>query len=706
METNLPDAITEAAALRALDWPVSRREELRSLLPSVPAGQSLIYQKSAVERLKDPLELARVRNTKNSNLLTREAPTATAPPHTRTAEFTRAAINEKARTVELSFSSEAPVRRWFGNEILSHAPGSVRLGRLNNGGAFLLDHDPTKQIGVVVSARIDADGKGRAVVRFGNSQLAQEIFQDVKEGIRRLVSVGYQIHKQESQGKSGGLDTVRVLDWEPYELSLVSIPADDSVGVGRGIEIAPGSNIETSTTVNRSQIIAALVAANIPYQDSMSDDQLRSLLPQSSAAAERSRVVTIGEIANQARSQGINFDERRAIAEGHTPEQVRAQVFDNLLNRQSPYAPPPVASMERHYGGSARGGLDMSRYSLCRALHQAGLGRLDGFEAEVSQELARSAGKAPDGFYVPHAAFIQQRAGMSVTGDSGDYGGNTVGLSVGSFIEALRPMLAVAQAGATVMSGLSSNVGLPRQAAASTATWKDENGTLEEVTPELEQLLLSPKRIGAWTKLSKQLIAQSSPDVESFVRRDLLEAVAVGFDYAAIAGTGTGDQPTGILSTSGIGSVVGGTNGLAPTWAHLVALVSAVANVNATGARPSFMFSTKVEGKLRNTVKVASTDSKMILDDGQTSLVGKPWRASNNVPDNLTKGSSSGVCSAIIFGDWSQVILASFGAGMDVVVDPYTLATSGQTRVVVNSLCDVGIRRAASFAAMKDALTA
>lgn len=350
---------------------------------------------------------------------------------------------------------------------------------------------------------------------------------------------------------------------------------------------------------------------------------------------------------------------------------------------------------------------DLSGYRLCRAIHLAGQGRLDGFEAEISQELARRAGKAPDGFYVPHLALIglNQRA-MSVTGDSGVYGGNSVATEVRGFIDALRPLLACARAGATVMSGLSSNVSIPRHKAATTATWKAETGDLDESTPEIEQLDISPKRIGAWTKLSKQLIAQSSLDVEAFVRRDLLEAIAVGFDYAAINGTAADNQPRGILNTSGIGSVVGGTNGAAPTWANITALVAAVANANALAGRPGFVFSTKVESKLRSTVKVASTDSKMILEEGQATLCGHPWLASNQAPDNLTKGTSSAVCSALIFGDWEALVLASFGDGVDLIVDPYTLAVSGQTRIVAHSLADVGVRRAASFAAMKDALAA
>jgi hypothetical protein len=131
-----------------------------------------------------------------------------------------------------------------------------------------------------------------------------------------------------------------------------------------------------------------------------------------------------------------------------------------------------------------------------------------------------------------------------------------------------------------------------------------------------------------------------------------------------------------------------------------------VANSNALAGRPGFVFSTKVEAKLRGTVKVASTDSKMILEEEQLTLAGQPWLASNNSPDNLSKSTSVGICSAILFGNWADLILASFGEGVDMVVDPFTLATTGQTRVVVNSLADVGVRRAASFAAMKDALCA
>ena len=147
-------------------------------------------------------------------------------------------IDEAKRTVDLSFSSEEPVDRWWGIEILDHQKKSVNLRRLIRGGALLIDHDMKNQVGVIEEVVVDeADRKGRANVRFGRSAKAEEIFQDVLDGIRSNVSVGYQINEAVLERETKGeLSTYRVVDWEPYEISLVSVPADINVGVGRGDE--------------------------------------------------------------------------------------------------------------------------------------------------------------------------------------------------------------------------------------------------------------------------------------------------------------------------------------------------------------------------------------------------------------------------------------------------------------------------------------
>lgn len=156
-----------------------------------------------------------------------------AEPQHRSFNIERREIDTEARTVELAFSSEDPYRRWYGVEILDHAAGAVRMDRMDNKAALLCDHNHRDQVGVVESARIDGDRVGRAVVRFGNSERAKEVFQDIVDGIKTKVSVGYMVHEMVLEKSDETTDTYRVTDWEPYEISIVAVPADDTVGVGR-----------------------------------------------------------------------------------------------------------------------------------------------------------------------------------------------------------------------------------------------------------------------------------------------------------------------------------------------------------------------------------------------------------------------------------------------------------------------------------------
>lgn len=341
-------------------------------------------------------------------------------------------------------------------------------------------------------------------------------------------------------------------------------------------------------------------------------------------------------------------------------------------------------------------------YSLTRAIRQASAGRLDGLELEISQELESRSGIAPSGFLVPSNLLAERRA-MSVSGDSGIYGNNFVATEKRGFIDALRPLLAVGKAGALILDGLVSNIDVPRQAAASTASWKTEVADLDESTPEVEQMELRPRRCGSYTVFSKMLLAQSSLDVENMIRMDLLQACAVALDAAAITGAGS-PAPTGILATSGIGDVAGATNGIAPSWAHIVALIAKLEGQNALGGNTAFLINGVTAAKLRATPKVSGTDSRMILEGND--LLGHPVHVTNQVPSNLVKGTSGAVCSAILFGDFSNVVLGSFGQGVDLAIDPLTRAVQGQTRIIVNSFVDVGIRQAKAYAAFKDCLTA
>lgn len=660
----------------------------------------------------------------------------------RVAEFDRAAINDKDRTVEIAFSSEAPVERWFGTEVLGHDAANVRLGRLNNGGAVLVEHDRRDQVGVVVKASIDKDRKGRAVIRFGKSARAEEIFQDVKDGIRRLVSVGYRIHKQETKNEAGGVESVRVTDWEPYELSLVSIPADDSVGVGRGDSSVPATfnNHSPTTSMNREQIMARLRALNIAFSDSATDEQLRSLLPEAERNAapvttpapvaqraaeapaapqitvvredpaaiaqravevERTRMSTITAIAAQARNQGIEVDAARAIAEGITADAFRTQVFESLVSRQVSYTPANPSRSEQR---------DLSQFSLVRGLRSLMEGRgLSGIELEMHQEAQREgaqAGIALRGqLTLPTVLLNHGRRDMTATGGSnGDQGGTTVATNLGSFIELLYSRMVLRGLGAQFLTGLVGNIDMPKLLTGSAPVKKAENAATDESSPTTGKVSLSPKRNGTFIEVSKQLLMQSSVGIEGVLRNDLATALALAMELGAINGGGTA-EPTGILNTGSIGSVAGGTDGAAPTWANIVALETAVAVANADIGNLAYLTNPKVRGKLLTTPKVASTDSNMVWSDGPTPLRGYRAAVTTQVPSTLTKGGSGAVCSAIIFGNFADLVIGQWG-GIDISVNPYIKDTEGLVRITADCYYDAAVRRAGSFAAMKDALTA
>lgn len=178
--------------------------------------------------------------------------------------------------------------------------------------------------------------------------------------------------------------------------------------------------------------------------------------------------------------------------------------------------------------------------------------------------------------------------------------------------------------------------------------------------------------------------------------------MASAIDTVGINGGGS-NEPTGILQTTGIGATNMGDNGLAPTWESVVNNVREVSVDNALGGNLAFLTNPKVVAKMRNVVRVSSTDSRFIMDD-RNDLFGYPVVQTNNVPSNLTKGTSSGVCSAFIFGNFNDLIIGQWG-GTDVLVDPYTGSGSGTIRVVVFADVDIAVRHAQSFSATQDYLT-
>ncbi|MCF8186614.1 MAG: phage major capsid protein [Sulfuritalea sp.] len=599
----------------------------------------------------------------------------------------RAAINETTRTVELAFSSEAPYERFWGIEILDHTPSSVDLTRLKSGGPLLMDHDSRDHIGVIESVQIGVDRVGRAVVRFGKSARAEEVYQDVKDGIRSNVSVGYMINKAVlvETGEADD-DTYRVTDWTPFEVSLVSVPADFSVGVGRSAE--------------ELQALNPIIELQNQGQNKMSDTKIETVdvagAEARGAANLQARMAEIISIGEQYKATDLAAEYVRS---GKSVDEFKSALLARQATNPIPTAEIGLTKEEAKQFSFVRALNALSNPADRKAQEAAK------FERECSDAYGSSLGRSAQGFYVP--VEVQQRD-LNVTTTTA--GGHTVAtnLLAASFIDLLRNRMQVARMGAQFLTGLSGQIAIPRQTGGATAYWVAESGAPTESQQAFDQVAMSPKTVGAFTDISRKLLLQSSIDVESFVRSDLATVLALAIDSAAINGTGASNQPTGILATAGIGDVAGGTNGLAPTWAHIVELWSDLAVANADFGALGILSNSKVHGKLMGTLKaagVAGYIAEQFPDAaGISNYGGIRAGVSNQVPSNLTKGTSSGVCSALIAGNWNDLLIGQWGT-LDLMVDPYTGSTSGTVRIVALQDVDIAVRHAESFSAMKDALT-
>lgn len=351
------------------------------------------------------------------------------------------------------------------------------------------------------------------------------------------------------------------------------------------------------------------------------------------------------------------------------------------------------------------------RFRLLRAIDLAAKGKgLDGVEMEMYKEAeheARELGLNIEGNVAVPSWMI--RAGgerRDLTAGTTTQGGHTIETELRELIPLLEPRLQVEALGATMLRGLRGNVDFPKGNADAAAVWEGENDANAETSPTFDKISMSPNRLGAFTDISKQLIAQSSIDVENYVRNRLNFAVQKALDAAAINGSGSSNEPTGILNTSGIGSVAIGTNGGVPTWDHLVDLETEIAIDNADMGNLAYLTTPGIRGKLKKTL-VDSGSGLFVWDQrfnpSGNGVNGYRAEVSTQVPSTLTKGTSSGICHAIIFANWSELLIGQW-AGIDLVVDPYTGAKNALVTLVINSWWDIAVRHPESFAAIKDAL--
>ena len=579
-------------------------------------------------------------------------------------------IDEEARIVNLAFSSEAEYARSNGGEILDHSPESVLLDRMNDGAPVLVDHDAADHVGVVEKVTIDDDKIGRATVRFGRSKRATEIFNDIVDGIRRSVSVGYKVLETAVERSAEGDDpgAYRVTKWQPIEVSLVSIPADATVGVGRNETITEEIKMtEEAVEVKAEEVVEStpeVVTAPAPKVDV---DHERA----QAVELERKRVA---DIANLGEKAGHRELAQEFMKTGGSVMELNAAIVARLTEDT------PVVKENVEVGLSDKEVKSFSFIKAIRAMANPGdqsAQKAAGFEREVSEAAQKRYGKEARGFMVPNEVLTRADERQNTTADADLVAEDHLG---GSFIELLRNRLVVNQMGIKHLSGLRGDIDIPTQESSTSAYWVAEDAAPTSSVAGFGSKKASPKTVAAYVDMSRRIMIQSDPSIEALVRSDLAYTMAAAVDKAAISGDGTGNSPVGVMSTVGISKIPSATI----AWGDLIDQQSALSSDNALDGSLAYLMNPVDAGTAKQTVK-ATGESLMLMSVNPSAIAGYPAYITNQIDSG-----------SWIFGDWSQLIMCSW-SGLDLMVDPYSLSTSGAVRTTAFHDLDFIVRHVESF---------
>jgi HK97 family phage major capsid protein/HK97 family phage prohead protease len=563
------------------------------------------------------------------------------------------------RRVLFPFASEMPVERYFGMEVLSMDESAMDLSRLNDGAPLLFQHDSDKIVGVVERAYIK-DKRGYAEVKMANNDLGREMQELIKDGILRNVSFGYKINAMETDNSTNPV-TYRATSYQPFEISLVTVPADQSVGIGRTLTIS-----ECSTTA--SAVTSPPLSESTPVEPTFDLEAIRAEAAQAKAK-ELSEMIALGNRTN-------NSDmAQEFIANSRGLEELRTALLDKMS-----ISATPVQNNAADIGLSNE---ETRSFSFLRAINflanpaDRSAREAAGFEIAASEAAASKLGRQSRGITIPQEVL---RRDLNV--GAATAGGNVVAteLDTASFIDLLRNASALDQAGATVLTGLVGNVAIPRQSGAATAYWVAESGAPTESQQTIDQVSLTPKTVAAFTDYSRRLMLQSSIDVENMVRRDLAAVLGLKIDAAGLYGTGSNSEPLGLKFISGIGTEDFAAD--APTFAEVVALESDLATANALLGSPVYLMNAAMRGNLKTTKKDAGSGI-FLMENGEV----------NGYRGVLSNQVASG---DLWFGNFADMLIG-YWSGLDIMVDPYTNSTSGTVRVVAMQDVDVAIRHPESF---------
>ena len=566
---------------------------------------------------------------------------------------------DEDRILEFPFASEAPVERYYGMEVLNMDAKSMDLTRLNDGAPLLYQHDADRIVGVVQKAYIK-NKRAYARVKLANNELGREMQELIKDGIIRNVSFGYKINAMDADESTTPV-TYRATDFQPFEISLVTVPADQSVGIGRSAFDNKGVDTASAVENNPNGVITVDQTLNV--------EAIRAEAVQAKAK-EVAEMIALGQ-----RTKNTEMAQE-FIANSRSLDELRSALLEKMGVEEK-----PVNTKDAEIGMSEKERRDFSFVRALKALahpNDKEAQRAAGFEFEVSRAAQEKSGKEARGILIPADVLGYGRRDLTVGAASG--GGDLVAtdLMSDSFIDLLRKSLVLTQAGANVMTGLQGMVAIPRQSGGATTYHVAESGAITESQLTVDQVTMQPRTIGALTDYSRRLLLQSSVDVENLVRRDLAQQIAIEVENQAINGTGTGSYPLGFLNVTGINTESGYT-----TFADYVNAEAALSTSNALFGSLGYLMNSALRGTLKTTEKASNT--AQFVYESDNTINGYSAYVSNSMPANTA-----------VFANFSDIMIG-FWSGLDLMVDPYTGSASGTVRVVAMQDYDVAVRHPESI---------
>lgn len=634
-------------------------------------------------------------------------------PFRRSMSFSRAGIDPEKRTIEMSVSSETnTVDRYingFGyvREILSHSANAINLERFSgeNGGPLLYNHGYHPILGRFHPTGI-SDGKLRGTARFGKSAVSEEAWQNAQDGVLIDVSISYDYSDQDCEvverDGNGKPTAVRVNRWNLYEVSMVTVPADFEVGIGRMAQppSPEGSTQPLARAANSTEVRPMPPEIQTPPAATLAAPTLNA--EEIRSAAHKDALSRVSDIMALGETYHVKPEKLREwIGGGASVDQVKSEILEGFRETAKPMP------MTQAIGMSER---DKQRYSLSRAaLALADRNRSQaGFENEISQEVEKKLGRSSGGFLIPSDLPFRggQRAANTQNTQTASQGGELVFKEYAGFVDLLKNETAVLKLGARLISGLVGNPTWVRQLTTTAIYWVGENAGADVADSKMTFSVVNaaPKTAKALASYTRQQLLQGVESIDQLLQSDLVRNHAIAMDAAALNGSGSSYQPTGLLNTAGVVPLALGTNGAVLTYDNIVDMETLLAeNNNIQAGMPAYLTTPGIRGKMKKVAELANTNGMPIWRNDEMN--GYPAAATNQMPNNLTKGTSVGTCHALAHGVFSELFILEWGA-LEMMADPYTLMGQDVVRLSTSHILDIFTRRPAAFVVCKDALKA